>query len=164
MTTPTFVPTAGQISAMSTTDFVRVAWHHSLHFETHEITNWAELEDVLGTLNLAEGAYGDLMPHMGALGDVFADLSGITVAREFSECLYAFVPYWTHQRTGALDRSQGRHLTPAERFDIASRFLAVVRSADELSVLGHRANEPVEIEWKGSFDNAAPYRIRAWWD
>lgn len=171
VTTQTFVPTAGQIEAMTTTDFVRIAWHHSLHWQTHEITRWEEFEDALTTLNLdaaigSSGAYGDLMPRMGALQQVFADLSGIVIARECSECLYAFIPYWTHQQTGFQDGQEKRVLNPTERWAIALNFFAVVRSADELSFLGHTAGqeEAHEIEWKGSFNDLDPYRIRAWWD
>lgn len=174
--------TAGEIEAMTTAEFFRVAWHHTLHFETGPLTSWAAVEAVL---DAEPGAYGYKVAD--ALEAVFPDLSEVVLGREFSGVIYAVVPFWDHQMARNIGTEQrpatkmGRPLTLRERHAIAHRFVDAMRAAeaDELHVLAHRTGspswdtvpsigEPVDIDVSDAAcsltADVAPYRIRAWWD
>lgn len=170
---PTLSPV--QVAGSNLEDFVLVSDQHSLHWQTPSITD----PDLL--IRVAVGTDLRLFDDdlIGNLAAVLPDTSGVIVAREYTGCLYVFLPHWTHQRIREGGMMTGRPLTLGERNDTAAAVLAVLAAGqpDELSVLAHKTSaevtttvpamgEPVEYDYAGGPLplTSAPYRIRAWWD
>lgn len=155
--------TRQQINGTDVEDFLMVAWKHSLQFESPKIDSFDLFERLLDRLNLEQcGVYSAILGSE-VLPGLFAEMDGVVIAREFSECLYAFVPMWTGK--GA----DKRPLTDAERRDIAERWMELMKScgADELHFLAHQPGfVPVEDAWEPGSEwlGGVPYRLRAWWD
>jgi len=130
--------------------------------------------------------------HTAALvADFEEHVTGFELAREYSFCLYATLPYWRHQTIRAgqqaiatgkyLDQVPDNYVQPDEARNVTSLLMAagLLHDADEVSWWGHRkdGNGPIgdvyrsSVYGQGEDDKpepppagVRPYQVRLWWD
>lgn len=114
-----------------------------LDFRTEGIVSFDEFSSLLQIA----GPYNRFVPGVveEAIRPIFPRLMSVEIGREGSPVVYAYVPFWRHQKIGHTD-GPGERIPEEERKALATEFLEAMRraSADELS-----GNE---------------HRLRAWWD